>query len=487
MGLAGTLQHSAFDWEFYAETPGLFKAFKSGCYWPAGKMLGGSSSMNYMAYVRGHEYDFDHWSALGNPGWDYKNVLESFKKSEANQNQTLVNYKNGKYHSADGLMKVSNFGGIDPFSKVLIDGGAEIGFPFIFDFNADKPLGYGTIQGTVYEGRRQSTAKAFLAPFKQRKNLKIIKNALATDIIIDNNNRAIGVNFIYQGQKRVSAFAKKEVILSAGSKNSPQILMLSGVGPSKHLQEHKIKVKSDLPVGENLQDQPVTYLWLSFNATEDDQSTTENAVDNLYQYLLHNTGPLSTIGLTRTLSLLSLDPKAKIADSINAHFHFPVNSSNLTPFIADYKDEIAKKLVQENQSRELILIYIGILRPKSTGKVLLKSRSIYDKPRLIPNLYSHPDDIALMINLLKKQLSLLKTKSYRSRDGQFIKLPLKDCNRFKIDSDDYLQCYSQYLTATFYHQVGTSRMGPKDDPAAVVDSELRVRNIFGLRQIDAGM
>lgn len=425
---------------------------------------------------------------LGNPGWEFKNVLEYFKKSEANQNQTLLDYKNGKYHSADGPLKVSNFGGIDPFSKVLINAGAEIGFPFIFDFNADKPLGYGTFQGTVYEGRRQSTAKAFLIPVKQRKNLKIIKNALATDIIIDDNNRAIGVNFIYKGQKHVSAYAKKEIILSAGSKNSPQLLMLSGVGPAKHLREHKIKVKSDLPVGENLQDHPVTYLWLSFNATEEeDTSPTDNGIDSLYQYLIHNTGPLSTLGLTQTASILSLNPKAKMADSINAHFRFPVNASNLTPFIADYRDEIAQKLVEENQNRELILIYIGILRPKSTGKVLLKSKSIYDKPRLLPNFYSHPDDATLMINLLKQQLSLLKTKSYSSRDGRFIALPLKGCNQFKIGSDDYLLCYSQYLSASFFHQVGTSRMGPKDDPAAVVDSELRVKNIFGLRQIDAGM
>lgn len=442
--------------------------------------------MNNMVYFRGHDYDFDHWRALGNPGWEFKNVLEYFKKSEGNQNQTLVDYKNGRYHSADGPLKVSNYGGIDPFSKVLIDAGAEIGFPFIFDFNADKPLGYGTFQGTIYEGRRQSTAKAFLVPVKQRKNLKVIKNALATEIIIDSNNRATGVSFIYKGQKHVSAFAKKEVILSAGSKNSPKLLMLSGVGPAKHLREHKIKVKSDLPVGENLQDHPVTYLWLSFNATEEDASSA-TAMDDLYQYLIHNNGPLSTLGLTQTASILSLNPKAKVVDSINAHFRFPVNSSNLATFIADYHDEIAQKLLEENQSRELILIYIGILRPKSTGKVLLNSTSIYDKPRLLPNFYSDPDDTALMIKLLKQQLSLLETKSYRSRDGQFITLPLTDCNRFKFPSDNYLQCYSQYLSASFFHQVGTSRMGPKDDPAAVVDSELRVKNIFGLRQIDAGM
>lgn len=486
VALAGALYHSAYDWEFYPEDPNYCKALKSGCYWPAGKMLGGSSAMNNMVYLRGHKYDFNNWSALGNPGWDFENVLEYFKKSEANQNQTLVSYKNGKYHSADGPMKVSNFGGIDPFSKVLIDGGAEIGFPFLFDFNADKHVGYGTLQGTVYEGRRQSTAKAFLIPSKERKNLKIIKNALVTNVIIDDNNRAIGVDFMYQDRKHVQAFVKKEVILSAGSKNSPQILMLSGVGPAKHLREHKIKVKSDLPVGENLHDQPLTYLWLSVNATKEDASN-DNAIDGLYEYLIHNTGPLSTLGLTQTASLLSLDPKATIADSLNAPFRFPVQSPDLASFIADYKDEIAQKLTEENQSRELLVIYVGILRPKSRGKVLLKSSSIYDKPRLISNLYSHPDDRALMINLLKQQLSLLKTKTYVSRDVQFIRLPLTNCNQFKFPSDDYLLCYFQHLSGTYYHQVGTSRMGPVDDPATVVDSELRVKNIFGLRVIDAGM
>lgn len=484
VGLAGSLQHSAVDWEFYPEAPSLCKAFKSGCYWPAGKMLGGSSSMNYMAYVRGHQNDYDHWSALGNHGWDFKNVLEYFKKSEANQNATLVEYQNGRYHSADGLLKVSNFGGNDPFSEVLIAGGAEIGFPFLFDINADRHVGYVKIQGTVNKGRRQSTAKAFLITAKKRENLKIIKNALVTKIIIDDSKRAIGVDFIYKGEKNVRAFVKKEIVLSAGSKNSPQILMLSGVGPAKHLREHKIDVKSDLPVGENLQDHPVTYLWLSFNATS---STTGPVSDGLYEYIIDNTGPLSTIGLTQTVSFLSQSPRATIADSINAPFRFPVKSPDLTPFIADYKDAIAERLIEENQSRDLMLVYVGLLHPKSTGTVLLKSKSIYDKVRLISNYYSHPDDAVLMVNLLRQQLALLETEAYRRLDAQFIALPLDDCNKFKFTSDKYLLCYSQYLTSSFYHQAGTSRMGPKGDAAAVVDSTLRVKNIAGLRQIDAGM
>lgn len=181
-----------------------------------------------MQYVRGHKHDFDLWTEYGNPGWDFETVLKYFKKTENNLNIAYVNYKNGTYHSDKGPLNVASFGTKKPFEDVYLQALQEIGINTIADVNADIVLGAGENQINIWNGRRQSVATAFLIPAKHRKNLHIIYNAEVTRIIIDANNRAIGVKFTYEGKHKMKAFVTKEVILSAGSIMSPKVLMLSG-------------------------------------------------------------------------------------------------------------------------------------------------------------------------------------------------------------------------------------------------------------------
>lgn len=181
--------------------------------------------------------------------------------------ESYVEYEGGKYHSANGPLKVSNTNQ-NAFAKIILQAGEELGIPYINELNADKHVGFANTQRTTYKQRRESNAKAFLIPAKHRKNLHIIKHAFVEKIIINSNNQHEGVEFVYKEANKMKAFASKEVILSAGSISSPQILMLSGIGPKKHLQNHKILVKSDLPVGENLYDHITAYIFFSFNSTK---------------------------------------------------------------------------------------------------------------------------------------------------------------------------------------------------------------------------
>nr|CAH7724673.1 unnamed protein product [Callosobruchus chinensis] len=250
--LAAYLQLSRMDWAYKTMYTGrACLGMKNGqCNWPRGKVLGGSSVLNYMLYVRGNKNDYDLWEQLGNPGWNYSSVLKYFIKSEDNRNPYLAR---SPYHGTGGMLTVQESPWRTPLVLAFLEAGAEMGYP-IRDINGADQAGFMIAQGTIRRGSRCSTAKAFLRPIKRRHNLDIALNAHVTRILINpSTKRAFGVEFIRKGRKQV-VMARKEVIMSAGSLNTPQILMLSGVGPKQELTKHGIPVLADLPVGENLQD-----------------------------------------------------------------------------------------------------------------------------------------------------------------------------------------------------------------------------------------
>lgn len=220
------------------------------CNWPRGKVIGGSSVLNYMLYVRGNKKDYDHWETLGNVGWNAEEALYYFKKSEDNRNPHLARTP---YHSIGGYLTIQEAPWHTPLAATFIQAGIEMGYANR-DCNGEFQSGFMIPQGTIRRGARCSSAKAFLRPARLRKNLHIAMNAHVTHVIINPNTKtAQGVEFLRNGQRH-TVRSTKEVILSAGSVNSPQILMVSGIGPKEHLQELKIPVIQDLRVGENLQD-----------------------------------------------------------------------------------------------------------------------------------------------------------------------------------------------------------------------------------------
>lgn len=476
-------QRTEFDWEFYAESNTACKALNGSCFWPRGKCLGGSSSMNLMLYVRGNVNDYDNWSSLGNKGWDFESVLPYFKKSEFNHFPQFVYEDNGRYHNDSGPLNI-DFYGDSPFAKVFIDAGMEDGYRFINDINANDHIGYTKVQGTCYQGRRQSTAKAFLATAKNRKNLHVVKYGLVENILLDKHNRAYGIEYKREG-KTIKAYAKREVILSAGAIMSPIIMMLSGIGPKEHLKEHKIPVRYDSPVGKHLIDHLYTLIFFEFDPTP----TNVNANDNTYNLAVHNSGPLTSVGISPLCAFINTDKSAKFPNIQLMYFWYTQNSPNLPAYIKTrlLNYAISKKLTDINQKRDIGAILVTMLHPNSTGYIKLNSSSICDKPIIKPRYFSEKGDYDIMINALRHQISYTSSKSYSGKNGKFIRLPLPECDVHEFDSEHYWKCYILYMGATLYHPVGTCKMGPHTDPESVVDNRLKVRGVEGLRVIDASM
>lgn len=481
------------DWQFYTEPgPYCLAQKRKGCIWPRGKTLGGSSAINFMMYVRGNRADFDGWWDQGKvPGWRYEDVLPYFKKWEHNHNPEFVGYDNGRYHSAGGPLNVDFFSedGTEPVQQLFLAAAVESGIKPIADINADVGLGYVRLQGFCYQGTRQSAAKAFLIPAKDRKNLHIMKHTFAEKILIK-DKRAYGVKLVYNGTcvRKFKAIARKEVIVSAGSVMSPHLLSLSGIGPENRLKKLGIPVQSNAAVGENLWDHPVVLVWLKFDPTVLPPTA---QLDSIYQYATVKTGPLATIGVTQLTGFINTLNGTGVPDIQTGFFYFPANSTSSLELIIDkfnYNDDVRQKILTESQRYDLAIVGTVLLHGKSRGVIKLSSSSPKHYPTINANYYHEAEDMETILRGVKTQISYLNTTAYKSRGGQFVDMPFPECNALRLGSDDYYRCYIRYLTMTLYHPAGTCKMGNfATDPFAVVDHALNVRGINSLRVIDASM
>lgn len=478
------MQRTEVDWQFYGTASNACLAMAKGCFIPRGKMLGGSSSMNWMYYMRGNQGNYDYWASLGNTEWNSSNVWEYFKKSENNTHAPFVQYENGKYHSDKGPLKVS-FCGPKPSNEEIFKGAAvELGYPIIADANGNEHYGFTDMQGTIYGGRRQSTAKAFLIPAKNRTNLTVVQNAYVEKVLIDGENRAIGVQYSHNGSVR-HVYARKEAILSAGVIMSPVLMMLSGIGPEQQLQKYNIPVKAVLPVGDNYLDHVAVVLFYSFDPTP---SLPTEQLDGIYDFVIHSNGPFTAIA--QLTAFINLQKNKTAPPEFQCVFvYFSSNSSDLTAFLQsmDYKTEIVDYLIGVNQVKSVAVEIILLLQPKSLGFIILNGTTAYDKPVIIPNYFDHPDDLDDLAKAMEQQVNFENTRSYRANGGRFIRIPLSECASLPFKSIAYNKCYIKYFSATAYHPVGTCKMGPRNDSTSVVDSRLRVHKVRKLRVIDASM
>lgn len=486
-----TLQKTAYDWQYTAKTKNGCKSYKSGCLWPRGKMLGGSGAMNAMIYLRSHRRDYDHWQELGNTEWGYENVLKYFKKSEQNTNDQIAQYHNGKYHNQNGLLKVGSYRSNHPMDSAIercyIAAGAEAGYEYVDDFNSDTLLGYSRVQGTIYNGRRQSTAKAFLIPAKDRPNLHVIKNAQATKIHFDRNNLATSVDFTYNGEQMMNVKTKKEIIVSGGAISSPQLLLLSGVGPKKHLEQFNIDVKLDLAVGRNLQDHLIVPMFFSFDQSENPLS--ENILNDTMNLLMYNRGPYTAVGITDLVSFINTVNGSGFPDVETHHFEYAVQSPGLQLYLnaVGFGENIQAKLFEVNQKKPISMNFVVLLNPTSVGRIKLKSIDPMDKPEIFANYLDTANDWQTILNGVRYQYNQTNSKAFKKYSGSFIRVPLPKCDQLEYLSDAYFKCYIDAMTTTVYHPVGTAKMGPAKDKQAVVDSRLRVHGIKNLRVIDASI
>ncbi|XP_046631272.1 glucose dehydrogenase [FAD, quinone]-like [Daphnia pulicaria] len=491
-GLAKFLQLTDIDWQYQTEPqPGQCLALKDErCNWPRGKVIGGSSVLNYMLYVRGNKRDYDGWEKAGNYGWSYKDVLPYFIKSEDNRNPYLA--KNKDYHGTGGLLTVQEAPYSTPLSTAFIQAGVELGYQNR-DCNAEIQTGFMIPQGTVRDGSRCSTAKAFLRPARKRKNLHVALRSHAHRVLIDDQKQAYGVVF-ERGKKILRIRAKKEVILSAGAIGSPQLLMLSGVGDPDHLNSVGVTVKHSLKgVGQNLQDhisgRGMVYL---INETVSYVETRFLNIPSVLNYV-RNRGPLTALSGTEGLAWVNTkyaDPNDDFPDmQLQFIAGSGVSDGGLSLKANDnVKDSVWKEYYEPIAYRDSWQPIPIVLRPKSKGYILLRSSDPYDKPLIYANYFTHPDDIKVMIEGMKIGLALSKTEAFQRFGSRLYDKPFPGCETLPLWTDKYWECFLRHYSTTLYHQSSTCKMGVLDkEPLAVVDPELRVYGIKGLRVVDASI
>lgn len=452
-------------------------------------MMGGTHGMNGAIYLRGNKGDYDEWYNNGNPGWDYETVLKFFKKSETNANNSFVNYQNGKWHNGKGEMAIGHYSQPEEIRDVFINAAKEFGYNFLHDLNSDKVLGYANVQGTLKNGERHSTAKAFLIPAKNRKNFHVIKYAHVTKIQLDSSNKVTGLEFTYKNQHKFVAKARKEYVLSAGAISTPQLLMLSGIGPKAHLNELGIPAKVDLAVGKNLQDHLIVPLVFQFHKSTAQPEPPTELLDDLYNYAIHRKGPLAGIGTINLVGMVNTENHTGYPDIEYQHFNQRKQSDFLKTLLyaMDYEESVIKPFLKANQEGETNLIYVELLRPKSTGEILLRSTDPNDTPRILPNYLSDKRDVDTLIRGIKFLANYVNTDTFKKHEGVLIRIPFDDCDKHEYQSYDYWQCYMSHMATTVYHPVGTAKMGPDSDKNSVVDNNLRVKGVEGLRVIDASI
>ncbi len=459
-GLAKLIGKKGINWDYStAPEPNLDGRM---LWWPRGRVLGGSSSINAMCYIRGDHRDYDEWASLGATGWDWDSVLPYFRKSEDNERGA------DHWHGADGPLGVSDHRYRNPLSAVFVEAATQAGFPHSMDFNAAVQEGFGFYQTTTRGGSRCSTATAFLDPIRgKRPNLKVITGAMARKLLFE-GRRASGVLYT----TAAGAFAEgaaREVILCGGAINSPQLLMLSGIGPAAHLRQQGIEVRSDLPgVGGNLQDHlDVCTLQRSTQAiTYDDSDTLLNEVRIGLNYYLRKQGP-GTSNIAEAGGFL----RSGLAEDARAdvQFHF---------LPAQLDDHGRNKLPGFG-----FTVHACYLRPKSRGRLYLTSTDANTKPRIEANYLSDAEgfDRQMMRECLRLSREIIAQPAFAPYRGEEL-LP-----GAKVQEASAIDAFVRRKAESIYHPVGTCAMGLDSDSNAVVDTALRVRGVEGLRVVDASV
>ncbi|APX06767.1 glucose-methanol-choline oxidoreductase [Vibrio campbellii] len=428
-------------------------------YQPRGKTLGGSSSINAMMYARGHQYDYDLWASLGNEGWSYQDCLPYFKKAENNE------VHHDEFHGQGGPLNVANLRSPSEILECYLTACESIGVPRNSDINGAEQLGAMPTQVTQINGERCSAAKAYLTPNLNRPNLTVITKATTHKVLFE-GKRAIGVEYGLKGHS-FQIRCNKEVILSAGAFGSPQILMLSGVGAKKDLFAHGIEQVHELPgVGENLQDHIDLVHTYRCSAKRDTfgvslQMATE-MTKALPQWMKNRNGKMSS-NFAEGIGFLCSDEDVIVPD-----LEFV--------FVVAVVDDHARKMHMSHGFSS----HVTLLRPKSIGTVKLSSTNPYDEPLIDPAFFSHPEDMEIMIKGWKKQHQMLESEAFEEIRGENF-YPVDACDDSAIEQDIRNRADTQY------HPIGTCKMGTETDPLAVVDKDLKVYGLAGLRVVDASI
>ncbi len=426
--------------------------------WPRGKVLGGSSSINGLLYIRGQKEDYDHWRQLGNEGWGYEDVLPFFRKAE-NQEQG-----EDDYHGVSGPLGVSDIRDKRMICDAFITAAEQAGVPRNDDFNGATQEGVGHFQTTTWNARRCSAAVAYLKPVQSRANLKVETGALVQRLCFDAARRVTGVDYHRNGADQRAA-VRGEIVVSGGAVNSPQLLQLSGIGPGDHLQSHGIDVIHNSPgVGRNLQDHYQARMVYELNrplSVNDDVNGLARRAWTGLRYALFREGPM-TFGAGHVGVFMKVLPESATPD---AQVHFIPFSANrlggkLHPFSG-------------------ITASVCLLRPESRGEIMIKNSDPKQHPRITPNYLATDYDRKIMVEGLKKLRTITRSPAF----AQYVKRERDPGD--SVDTNERLLDFVKNTGTTIFHPTSTCRMGK--DPKAVVDARLRVHGVTGVRVADCSV
>ncbi|HZW13060.1 MAG TPA: choline dehydrogenase [Noviherbaspirillum sp.] len=461
MGILWMMYSKVLNWQFQTRSEPELRGRQ--LFWPRGRTLGGSSSTNAMCYMRGHPSDYDAWAALGNEGWSFRDVLPYFKRAQHQERGA------SEWHGVGGPLNVADIRTPNLLSQTFIQAGVQAGIPYNDDFNGPEQEGVGLFQVTQKDGRRCSSARAYLKSALQRPNLTVITDAHATRVVFHGTS-AVGVEYRHHGLLK-KAHAAREVILSAGAVQSPQLLMLSGVGDGPALQAAGIPVRAHIPgVGKNLQDhldvivvhtctKPVSW---GFTA----RTFLRGGLEAM-RYLRKGSGMYTSNG-AEGCGFAKTSPAEPVPD---VQFHF-------TPLRLSHHGRKIGFLFGDGYS-----LHVCNLRPKSRGEIRLASRDPLAKPDIFANYLSHPDDMECMVKGVKLARRILAAPAFDHYRGTEI---VPKAGSLKDDNDDEgIRNFIREYAETIYHPVGTCKMG--NDDMAVVDDQLRVHGLEGLRVVDASI
>jgi choline dehydrogenase len=459
-GYVQLMRSGAVDWGYHTEPQKNLNGRK--LFWPRGKVLGGSSSVNAMVYIRGCHSDYDTWRQLGNAGWSYADCLPYFRRSETYEPRPDSYRGPDSYHGNDGPLHVTRPSIRNPLSRAWVEAGVQAGYPANDDFNGATQEGFGPLDATISRARRFSAATAYLKPALSRPNLTVVTKAQAARILFD-GTRATGVEYLQDKQVK-QARAEREIIVSGGAINSPQLLLLSGIGDGAALSRHGIRSVVELKgVGQNLQDhlhssvkwdclQPIT-LYNNVKPLA--------AMKSLAQYALFKSGGGTSPGL-EALAFVKSGPE--VADP-DLQFHFVMVLYN------DHGREIVP--------RHGFMSYFNLSRPDSRGSISLRSADPLQHPVIEPNYLSAENDIRILRAGIKISREVVGQHAFDPyRGAEFAPGP-------GVGTDAAIDAYIRQNSETLYHPVGTCKMG--QDEFAVVDECLRVHGTEGLRVVDASI
>ncbi|KTD82241.1 choline dehydrogenase [Legionella waltersii] len=452
--LAYNLRDNRYNWYYHTEPQEQMNGRR--LYWPRGKVLGGSSSLNAMVYIRGHRLDYDRWEDEGALGWSYQDVLPYFKKSE--------HYSLGEndYRGINGLLRVTRAKCANPLYQAFINAGIQAGYPYTNDMNGEQQEGFGSLDMTIHDGKRWSSSEAYLRPALRRPNLTVMTKSHAHKVIIK-NNRAIGVDLLHKKRLK-TVYARREVILSCGAINSPHLLMLSGVGDAQELSKLGIEVKCHLPgVGKNLQDHLEVYI--QHRCTQpvslySQQYAPWKQFLGLRWFMLR-----SGLGATSHLEAGGFIRSREDVAHPDIQYHF------LPSLVIDH----GRKEVTE----EAFQVHVGTMRPSSRGYISLKSSNPFDHPWIQPNYLQTEDDIRDMRACVRLTREIFSQPAFYPYISDEI-APGKS-----IQSNTEIDAFIREKADSAYHPCGTCKMGA--DGMSVVNSQTLLHGLDNLRVIDASI